>query len=159
MNLNFYNMNTNNPCGVLILDGKIISKNVYNRPYLIVFKDGSSRITTEDIKKLDLNNVKYATGGGSYVFKDGKSFISSEHFTSSFLNANVRRSIIGIDNWGNLVIVAIRNANLYKASRILSKLNIKDAINMDGGTSTQMYYKNKYVFYSKRRVPVIIIIN
>jgi len=152
INASFYNMNNRKPCGLLIINGKIISKNVYNRPYIVVGE--KSYISDSNVL---VPQIKSAVGGGSYLLKNGRTYITNNHFSSQFVNSRVRRTCIGIDGNGSILMVVIKGASIKQASDIMKKLNCTDAMALDGGTSSQMYYNGKYIVSSNRRVPVILI--
>ena len=154
INASFYNMKNRHSCGLLIVNGKLISKNIYNRPYIVI----GEKTYISDSKEIS-PDVKLAVGGGNYLLKNGKRYITNNHFTNCFVKAKVRRTIIGINNKGKILLVVIMGADIYKASNIMLKLGAVDALALDGGTSSQMYYNGNYKVVSKRIVPVVITMN
>lgn len=60
------------------------------------------------------------------------------------------RSAIATDDRGNILLIATDTGiTLYEFSRALCKMdwNCRKALNLDGGSSTQMYFKGKLSFY------------
>lgn len=100
----------------------------------------------------DWNNIKYAVGGGPYLIKDGKTFIDNERFSKSFLWMKAPRTAIGYTKSGNLILVTVdgreqssQGASLPELAMIMKELGAYNAMNLDGGSSTQMVYKGNVV--------------
>jgi exopolysaccharide biosynthesis protein len=97
--------------------------------------------------------VKYAIGGGPYLVRDGSIFIDKQHFTKSFLWTKEPRTAIGFTKSGCLILVTIdgrrkgysEGASLSELAKIMWELGSYNAMNLDGGSSTQMVYKGKLV--------------
>lgn len=158
INASFYNLNNRKPCGILIINGKLISKNIYSRPYMLINKKNDVIISNKDLNEEEINNIKYAIGGSTYLIKNNNIYVSHEHLSENFLNLKVKRVCLGIDKDGKILLVIISNASLYEAAKIMHHLQAIEAINLDGGASSQMYYKGKgYIIKSKRVPPVYIL--
>ncbi|OGH97636.1 MAG: hypothetical protein A2104_09775 [Candidatus Melainabacteria bacterium GWF2_32_7] len=103
------------------------------------------------------NDMQYAIGGGPFLVKNGKKFIDRQNFTSAFLWTKLPRTAIGYTKAGTLVIVTIDGyekgitdgATMSELSQIMWDYGCYNAMNLDGGTSTQMVIKGKLVNYSK----------
>ena len=73
---------------------------------------------------------------------------NSEPYVQYKDTKNAARSAIGIDEEGNIVLIATNyGITLYEFSRLLSRWNYKRALNLDGGSSTQLYFKDRLIFY------------
>lgn len=156
-NASFFSLNNYKPCGLLIIDNKLISKNLYSRPYIVINQNNNAYISDS---KTNPTNVKYAVGGGSWLVRNGNEYVSTNnHFTKSFINLNVKRTVIGIDKDDNIILAVITNCNLYQAARIMKDNHAVSVINLDGGSSSQLYYNGKNIVYSGRNTPILIIVN
>jgi len=108
---------------------------------------------TVKIKPDGWEDVEYAVGGGPYLIKEGKIFIDRQKFSKHFLWSKAPRTAVGYTKSGTLVLVTIdgrrkgfsEGANLIELARIMKELGCYNAMNLDGGTSTQMVYKGKLV--------------
>ena len=71
MNGDYYNMQTLQPLGYLIMEGNLIQKNngIVNEPYFAVLKDGSYAIRDAGV---DCSDVLEAISGPFYLIKDGQ---------------------------------------------------------------------------------------
>lgn len=154
INLSYYDMNTKRVCGLLIINNVLITKNIYNRPFL-AWND--NKVFISDGNKPPIN-VTNAVAGGSWLVKNNKPYSTYDHFTSSFKNSIVRRTCIGITKDNKVLIVVMNAASLKKASKIMIMLGACEAFNCDGGTSSQMAFKSRTIMYSKRTVPVVLLV-
>lgn len=99
------------------------------------------------------NDIKYAVGGGPYLVQDGKIFVDKQHFTNSFLWRKEPRTAIGYTKAGTLIMVTIdgrkkgvsEGATMGELAKIMWELGCYNAMNLDGGSSTQMVYKGRLV--------------
>jgi hypothetical protein len=145
INGSFFNMNTL----------KTVPVGLYNRPFIIF---NSSKVVISDNVK-DISDTDKTLSAGSWLIKDSKVFSTNDHFTKSFKSAVVSRTCFGLDGKGNVLLVTIRGASLYKASIIMKSLGCVEAISLDGGTSSTMKYNGKIVTSGKRRVVNYIVID
>lgn len=99
------------------------------------------------------NSVKYAVGGGPYLVKGGKIFIDRQRFTNGFLWKKEPRTALGYTKDGTLILVTVdgrlkgisEGATMSELAKIMLDLGAYDAMNFDGGSSTQMVYNRKVV--------------
>ncbi|MCL5104909.1 MAG: phosphodiester glycosidase family protein [Armatimonadetes bacterium] len=97
---------------------------------------------------------------GPTLISQGRISISlkREGFRRS-LCAPARRTAVGITKSGKLLIVAInRSASLHDLARLMLKLNAKDAVCLDGGSSTAFYYQGRYLATPGRRLTNCLVI-
>jgi len=100
----------------------------------------------------DWNNIKYAVSGGPYLIKDGEIFIDKQRFSESFLWMKAPRTAVGYTKGGSLILVTVDGrregtdgATLSELAKLMRELGAQNAMNLDGGSSTQMVYKGKIV--------------
>lgn len=101
----------------------------------------------------DWDNIKYAVGGGPYLVKKGKVFVDRQKFTNKFLWKKEPRTAIGYTKSGTLILVTVdgrkdkisEGATMPELARIMSELGAYNAMNLDGGSSTQMVYNGNLV--------------
>jgi exopolysaccharide biosynthesis protein len=101
------------------------------------------------------NDVEYAIGGGPYLVREGKIFIDRQKFSRHFLWSKSPRTAVGFTKNNTLVQVTIdgrrkgfsEGATMSELAKIMYELGCYNAMNLDGGTSTQMVYNGKLVNY------------
>jgi exopolysaccharide biosynthesis protein len=103
----------------------------------------------------DWSGMKHAIGGGPWLVRNGKPYIDlhAQHFNSKSLGYREPRSAVGITADGKLLLVTVdgRQKNvsvgmtLSELSFLMQKLGAVNAMNLDGGSSTQMSIYGKTV--------------
>lgn len=153
-------------CHIVVLDGKIqyIKQSSVPIPqggYVVV---GPRKLVPKTLQQFDSINytvklspdnwkdVKYAVGGGPYLVKEGKVFVDRQHFSKGFLYMKAPRTAVGYTKAGSLILVTVdgrqegtSGATLPELANIMKELGAVNAMNFDGGSSTQMVYKGRVV--------------
>ena len=136
VNCSFYNMNTK----------KVVPVGFYGRPFIIL-REGKV-ILTDDMKQIVDKDV--TVSGGSWLLKNEEYYTTADRFSSGFKNMRVRRTAIGLDKNGRVVLIVVKRASLRDVARIMKYLNCVDAIALDGGSSSQMKYNGNMVVRTGR---------
>lgn len=99
--------------------------------------------------------VRAAVGGGPRLLMSGTRYINDqeERFASSIVHRRHPRSAVGVTASGYLLMVAVdgRQAKvsvgvtLHELADLMKEFGCVDAINLDGGGSTTLYYDGKVV--------------
>lgn len=139
-----YNMETGEPGGLLIMDGKEIhAQSPKKYSFFGILKDGTPIIGTYD----EYNNIyrgqlKEALGGfGSTLITDGKINITQ---TSDYYTNRASRTAVGITKTGKVVFMVLDGrqepvscgGSMEEIAQIMFEAGCVDAINLDGGGST-----------------------
>ena len=88
-----------------------------------------------------------AVGAGPRLLTNGKITVNpkEEGFTSEkILSIRGARSAIGVKNNGTVVLVTTV-ATINELAQIMQKLGSYNAMNLDGGASSGLWYKGKYI--------------
>lgn len=103
----------------------------------------------------DWSGMKHAIGGGPWLVHSGQPFVDmgAQHFTSRSLGFREPRSAVGVTSDGKMLLVTVdgRQKNvsvgmtLYELAYLMQKLGAVEAMNLDGGSSTQMSINGKTV--------------
>ena len=89
----------------------------------------------------------FAIGGGPILVQNGQinANARAEGFSDAFATQAAPRSAIAVTPDGNLILIAIhyspggRGPTLREAAQIMLQLGARDALNLDGGTSSSLY--------------------
>jgi len=112
-------------------------------------------VTTEVSTLPDWANVAYAVSGGPYLVKDGEIFVDLKQqvFRPGAFTEPAPRTAVGVTADNHLLMVTVdgRNKNvsvgmtLTEMAHLMKSLGAQEAMNFDGGSSTQMVVKNHVV--------------
>jgi exopolysaccharide biosynthesis protein len=89
-----------------------------------------------------LPQIDAAVGAGPLLLKNGVIDINTQRdgFTDPKITTNANgRSFIGIDGLGRLVMGTMSSATISDMAEVLKQLDFKDAMNLDGGSSSALY--------------------
>jgi hypothetical protein len=103
----------------------------------------------------DWSGMKHAIGGGPWLVKDGRPYVDmhAQSFSGRSLGYREPRSAVGITPDGKLLLVAVDGRRrgvsvgmtLNELAGLMRKLGAVQAMNLDGGSSTQMAVYGKTV--------------
>ena len=143
-NGDYYNMQTGQPLGYLIMEGNLIQKNngSSNEPYFAVLKDGSYAIRDAGT---DCSDVQEAISGPFYLVHDGK-------IVADAANTDLMpRNSIGMKPDGTVVTFVADGRQypysvgmtLYELASYYCKQGVTEAIYLDGGGSATFASKRE----------------
>jgi hypothetical protein len=89
-----------------------------------------------------LGELPYAMGGGPLLLQDAQVVLNgaAEGFSSGFLSQGAPRTVVGSDG-SQLWLVTLQGVSdagptLLQSAQLLKQLGLRDALNLDGGSST-----------------------
>jgi exopolysaccharide biosynthesis protein len=89
-----------------------------------------------------IGSASYVVGGGPLLLQDGRIVLNGtvEGFSSSFLHQGAPRTVIGSDGQ-RIWLVTLEGVDdpgptLMETAMLLRSLGLRDALNLDGGSST-----------------------
>ncbi len=95
-------------------------------------------------------NSKHIISGGPFLLKDGKIYIDAKEEKLTAITGRNPRTLMGYTENNDLILVTVDGRetrsigmNLYEAAKYMQKLGCKNAINLDGGSSSVMYLNGK----------------
>ena len=125
--------------------------------YLLVFRKTENiagKINVNDQVKinsstypLEMAKYPYIMGAGPLLLLNNQIVLNgaAENFSAAFNKQKASRSAIAINRQGELLMVAVHNRvggagpSLEELARILQQMGAVSALNLDGGSSTQIY--------------------
>lgn len=150
INGTYYDTITYKPVTTIIVDGKAKYKG--NVGTLVTFtRDGDIKFYRPNEAKKSL--FKHAIRTGPTLIYNNKICLipKKEGFRDPNVLGPAARSMLGLTNNGKLLLITIKKPiSLKKAAEIMKKLNCKYAVCLDGGSSSALYYKGKYLTKTKR---------
>ncbi len=102
----------------------------------------------------DWSDVKHAISGGPYLVKNGQVFIDTKAQRINFAERGsyAPRTAAGITRTGNLILVTVDGrqsgsvgVSLVEMAQLMHQLGAVEAMNLDGGSSTQMVVGGRLV--------------
>ncbi|KAL5267294.1 hypothetical protein ACHWQZ_G004363 [Mnemiopsis leidyi] len=165
-NAGFFNLTTGNCLGNLYSDGRLVvnAQGIMN-PNFGILRNGSivvGYLTEEHIVNLDWVNL---VQGIIWLVRQGKNYVNdamqmecddlqTTGDMERFVSTNSARTAIGHDKDGNVLLLHVegktyspRGINLREFADLLIVHGFVNAVNLDGGSSTTVYYNNSIINY------------
>ncbi len=124
--------------------------------------DGKARVRSLEGKMgrhIDWAGTKFAVSAGPTLITDGTIAISpgSEGFKDRGLYGARMRAAMGVTEQNKLLLLTSRQpVTLHELARIFENLGARDAVNLDGGSSTALYHGGKVVSRPRRSLTNLI---
>lgn len=119
---------------------------------LLTKLDSGSNVFIKITSSPDRSDVTEAIGGGPYLVKNGNLYVDAHQQKLNSISGLNPRTAIGYTKDNVIVILTAdgRQENssglsLYELAKIMKRYGCYNAMNLDGGTSTQMVVKNRIV--------------
>lgn len=113
------------------------------------------KIKTTFTDSQDWENVVSGLGAGPSLIINGNITADglSEGFTEAKINTNkAARSFIGAKSDGTIVFGNMNSANLKEAAQACLEIGLVNAMCLDGGGSTALYYPSENIFMAGRKI-------
>ncbi len=107
------------------------------------------------------DSIEYAVGAGPHLVKDGKVDIDCKRdgFTEEkILSMRAARSFVGIHDDGSTIIGTTPLASIHELAEALVKAGLSDAMNLDGGASSGLFFDGSYITTPGREISSALIV-
>ena len=99
------------------------------------------------------NSMKLAIGGGPKLLEEGLLAVDyREKFSPQIIKQRAPRTAIGIDDFGNLILVVVdgrqalsKGLTILEMADLMHSIGAKNAMNLDGGGSSTLFLDGKVV--------------
>ncbi|MDO5063330.1 MAG: phosphodiester glycosidase family protein [Peptostreptococcaceae bacterium] len=162
INGNFFNAYTKNlqemvPYGYIYDNGVELNNGAtLNQGSFAVLKDGTFVI--DNAENIILENVMTMIEAGPLLLKDGEiAFDPSRNKSEDKIKLNAaQRSGIGIRSDGKILLVTCPSVKTLDFAKIMKELGCTSATNLDGGASSALYAKGKYLTKPGRNLNTVL---
>lgn len=147
----------------LVQDGKLLesgtvghtlSLNEHNAPNWLVTagKSGAGH---------NWKDSEFAVSSGPTLVRDGRIALNpwSEGFSDPGLFRQAARTGLGTTRDGKLLMVSVnQGVTLGRFARMMKALGCQDALNLDGGSSTALYARGRYLSKPRRKLTNVLMV-
>lgn len=172
----YFDTRTLIPVGTIVKDGKKVATSAIGSVFLLRESDNYVYASDGDTLMLkrrlqatiepgtkgisaNLDGAVCALRGGPLLLKSGRIVLDydREGFRDPGLFGARTRMIVAKDNADRLMLISVQTPVTFeKSARIMQKIGCVDAICMDGGTSSAMYFDGRYIRYPGRALTNVI---
>ncbi len=130
--------------------GGMLAFDDQNTPYF--YAAASQFGSPEQFQKETGRSLQAAIGNDLLIVREGYNLINSANLDAKQNTSRVDRAAVGVrDNWLHLVVA--QKATVMNLADILVQMGMKNALNLDAGYSTALYYDGRYRLGPGRDIP------
>ncbi|HEX2927419.1 MAG TPA: phosphodiester glycosidase family protein [Ruminiclostridium sp.] len=110
---------------------------------------------------VDWSKVRTTVGAGPTLLKSGVILANGkkEGFTEAKINtARSQRSFAGYTKNNTLILATVPNVTVYELAEVAKAMGCVDALNLDGGASSGLYYKGRVVTTPGRKLSNALVV-
>ncbi|MCH8978847.1 MAG: phosphodiester glycosidase family protein [Armatimonadetes bacterium] len=158
----FFGFKSEQPVADVIVDGKLVARGHRGSAVAVDWYGKVHIFDTPFKQEIDLYEYKHLLRGAIRLVRDGKVSPNpkAQHFTDSRLWGRASRTGIGLTGNDVLVMMATKNrVTLSEFGRAMLKLGVRDAVALDGGGSTMLYYRGALVLPPTRNLSTMFILH
>lgn len=109
----------------------------------------------------DWTDCEFAVSSGPTLVRDGRIALNpwSEGFSDPGLFRQAARTGLGTTRDGKLLMVSVnQGVTLGRFARMMKALGCQDALNLDGGGSTALYARGRYLSKPRRKLTNVLVV-
>ena len=134
-------------------DGGVLyqrSRREYEGDFFDSCKVGDSLEIKNEYTGLTVGDVDVSIGVGPRIVKNGAVYGNASTYAqeglgaSDIVSGSAKRVAIGV-NGSKVIIITVNSCTMAKLSQIMAAAGCTDAMNLDGGGSTGLYYNGEYL--------------
>jgi exopolysaccharide biosynthesis protein len=157
----FFGTGNGHPVADVLVDGSLMARG--NRGSGIgVRQNGTVDIFDKGFKhRVDWSTYQFGLRGAVRLVSNGKVQPNprAQRFHDPRIWGRASRTALGLTRSGKLLIVATRqNVTLSELGQAMVRHGALDAISLDGGSSTCMYYRGKMLIHPARRLSNMFVV-
>ncbi len=156
----FFDTRTLLPTGDIALFSTLVHSGCIGSALCIDSKNRASIVPLYKGRKNRWKGYETVLCAGPTLVSGGKVAIAVKHegFRGSLYKSSWRTAV-GITKAGKLLLAAFnRNTSLYDVAKLMVKLNVVDAVSLDGGSSTALYHYGRYFVMPGRRLTNCLVV-
>jgi hypothetical protein len=149
------------PTGDIVIDGIRAHAGCLG-PALCVTPDNNARIIPHKLRDRQSTDYETVLAGGPTLLQDGRVAINAraEGFRDPALFRHALRTAVGLTASNKMLLVSVnRPISMRKLAYIMLDLGAKDAMMLDGGSSTAMYANGRFVSHPGRRLTNLLTVH
>lgn len=149
------------PVGSIVVEGKTIHRGLVGTAFAYNPGQGPRLVACRPGADYDWSAYETVVRAGPRLLTGGRRTLwpQGEGFRDPNIFARKRRTAVGITRSGKLLLVAVEKPVLLRTlAQALQSLGVTDAMCMDGGSSTGLYYRGKSWVVPKRALTNVIVV-
>ncbi len=149
------------PVGDIVIEGERVHFGGVGTSLCITY-DNQVRFIRQPLhRQVDWSNYRLVMGAGPRLLQKGKVSLypPGEGFRDKRVYASSIRTAVGVTRHNKLLLVATaKPVTLRQLAKVMKRLGATDAIALDGGGSTALYYRREVLVLPKRKLTNLLVV-
>lgn len=161
INGTFFSKTSLRPIGDIVIKGELAHWGGMGTALCFTDDCKPAIITVERHKRIDWSDYRTVIASGPRLLTEGKVTVdpAAEGFRDPHVLNKANRTGAGITSANKLVIAnTSKSVSLTEWANIMRSLGCVDALNMDGGASMAMFYREKMITQASRKLTNVLLI-
>ncbi len=149
----FFNPRGGKPVADVLVDGHLTDEGNRGSAVGIGWFGGATIFDAPYRKEVDWSSYRYGLRGAVRLIENGsvRADPKSQHFQDSHIWGRTARTAVGVTRSGKFVMCATKSSvTLSELARAMLSRGVQDAVSLDGGGSTCLYYNGDMVLKTGR---------
>lgn len=158
----FFAFETQQPVADVLVDGKLVVKGNRGSGVAVDWFGGITIFDQQFQRSTDWSGYRHGLRGAVRLIQNGKVNPNpqAQAFRDPAIWGSAARTGVGLTSDNELVFFSTPHAvTLSQFGNAMRELNVVNAVSLDGGSSTMLYYRGKMVISSKRRLTNMLILH
>lgn len=150
------------PVGDIVVDGTMKAQGRRGSALAIDYYGRPHVFDTAYGKRVDWTSYRWGLRGTVRLLRNGRASVDpkGQRFHDARIWSRVARTGAGVTKSGKLAFVATRYpVTLTEFAKAMAKLGVRDAVNLDGGSSTCLVYRGVVVIRPARRLSNMVLLS
>jgi hypothetical protein len=157
----YFGLRSAQPVGDIVIGGRLVNSGFVGTALAITPDNDARFLETRRWKNRDWSEYETVICGGPRLVTRGRSRLHprGEGFSDRSLFKKRPRTAVGVTWRNRLVLVTVQKPiYLRQLARLMRSLGCRDAIALDGGSSSAMFYRGKFAARPKRSLTNLLVV-
>ena len=153
INGTYFCLSSLKPVGHLVIEGQQVNEGSVGTALTISSKNNPSFILARHNHRENWEDYQTVVGAGPRLLTEGRITLSprAEGYRDRHVLGSATRSALGVTANRQLLLVTVRQAvSLRRLAMMMAQLGARDAVNLDGGTSSALYHAGQIITHPGR---------
>jgi hypothetical protein len=157
----YFGLQSAQPVGDIVIGGRLVNSGFVGTALAITQENEARFVETRHWKDRDWSDYETVLCGGPRLVTRGRARVvpRAEGFGDRSLFRKRPRTAVGVTRRNRLVLVTVaRPIYLRQLARLMRSLGCRDAIALDGGSSSAMFYRGRFAARPLRSLTNLLVV-
>ena len=157
----YFGLRDSQPVGDIVIGGRLVNSGFVGTALAITSENQARFVETRRWKTSNWSDYETVICGGPRLVTNGRALVvpRAEGFRDRSLFRRRPRMAVGLTRYNRLVMVSVaRPIYLRQLARLMRSLGCRNAIALDGGSSSAMFYRGRFAARPRRSLTNLLVV-